>query len=137
MINDRLEEIWSELKWYWKIIILLLVLRILNMIYRFFFESDASKKRRKMIENGEIDLKKIYKMKMEMKEAEMGGEENFVGEIKISQINGVPVEDRLGILGATLALFQIVAEKIIGGMTFFKDYVYSFLYATYNVYFIL
>lgn len=133
------QEKWNEMKWYWKILIGLIILRILNMAYRFFLESEASKKRRKMIETGEIDLKKIYKMKMEMKEAEesANGEENFTGEIRISQINGVPVDEKMGILGATLAFLNITGEKIIDGMTFFKDYVYSLLYTMYHTYFIL
>ncbi len=123
---DAATQYWSSLKWYWKILVFLLLLRILNIIYRFLVESPASKKRRQMIESGEIDLKKIYKMKMEMKAAEI--KENFSVPMKISQIDGKPVEEPLGILGATLAFFNILIEKIIHGATYLKDYAYYLLY---------
>lgn len=125
-------QYWYSLKWYWKILTFLIILRILNIFYRFIFESASSKKRRQMIESGEIDLKKIYKMKMEMKNAEAETKENFEVPLKISQIDGRPVEETLGVLGATLAFFNIMGEKFIEWITYFKDYIYNLLYASLN-----
>ena len=124
---QNINEHWGSLKWYWKLLIILVFLRILNIMYRIIFESSSSKKRRQMIESGEIDLKKVYKMKAKMKEAEL--KENFSVPMKISQINGEPVEEKLSFIEATLAVFNILGEKILSGLAYFKDYMYYLLHA--------
>lgn len=124
---QNINEHWGSLKWYWKLLIILVFLRILNIMYRIIFESSSSKKRRQMIESGEIDLQKIYKMKAKMKEAEL--KENFSVPMKISQINGEPVEEKLSFIEATLAVFNILGEKILFGLEYFKDYMYYLLHA--------
>ena len=44
-------HIWTPLRWYVKVILILILLRIVNTIYRVFFESSNAKQKREKQEN--------------------------------------------------------------------------------------
>ena len=124
--------LWGQLRWYYKILVVLIVLRITNTIYRVVFESKESKKKRENVEKeyDTINLQKVNLLKRKMKEVELQSKQVPTKNEAFTGIHDSKSPDK-NVLHKTLAIISHVSNRLLKGIhdvhVFLKQLLNAFL----------